>query len=210
MVLEPRIEPDVISLSRQDRKLRSIFKRAGLRLAAQLAVLRGRSQSRQRVRQLQCRRLLVLCYGNIYRSPLVAELMRSGFRENQGIEVRSAGFHPKGGRPIRADYAARMGSRIALGLAEHRSKVVTPEDFEWSDTIVVMDRHNWHSVARVAPDQLEKIVWLGAFSTSGPVEIKDPYGRTEAEVDEIIALIFSAVPEFVSQINSVRNRLRAI
>lgn len=134
----------------------------------------------------------------------MAELLRQSLGGSETAEVRSAGFHSKSGRPLTAEFAVRLKHRHMIDLAAHRSRVVAVGDIEWADTIIVMDRHNWHAVAQLAPDQLGKVVWLGAFLESARLEILDPYGSAENEVDEIIGDILEAVPRFVSEIGAAR------
>ncbi|KAA3625995.1 MAG: hypothetical protein DWQ09_17280 [Proteobacteria bacterium] len=161
-----------------------LLRRAHQRSRAWIALYGARIQSKERARQLVFRRVLVLCYGNIYRSPLVAMLLRNAIGNRIGMEIRSAGFFGQSGRVSPGDYVEYVRNRTGWDLQGHRSHTVSREDLEWADSIIIMDRHNWHSVARAAPNCTSRVIWLGAFLPSGSPEIVDPYGRSELELHE--------------------------
>jgi protein-tyrosine phosphatase len=140
------------------------------------------------------RRVLVVCYGNIYRSPLFAEILKSDAKQ---LEIRSAGFHPRAGRESPPDYVEMVAGH-GVSLAAHRSMLASPADVAWADTIVCMDRHNWNALDLLGADAA-KIVWAGAL-TEGDVEIPDPYGRPRPEVERIIGRIRDAARTFVAKV----------
>jgi protein-tyrosine-phosphatase len=127
------------------------------------------------------RRVLVICYGNIYRSAFLAAYLS---QQAQGqIEVRSSGFHKKTGRPS-PDRHIAMSSEVGVDLSQHRSSRVTSEDIEWADIVVAMDRHNWHALWLMDTPS-HKIIWAGAL-TKGSVEIGDPYQLTDQAAKQTI------------------------
>src|SRR3954466_7922493 len=103
-----------------------------------LAHSRRRSAARAILGNLQARRALFVCHGNICRSPFGATL----FAQSLPIElfgtitVSSAGF-------IGADRSAPRGAitaalRYGVDLSEHRSAVITSEVLRDVDLILVM------------------------------------------------------------------------
>jgi protein-tyrosine phosphatase len=171
------------------------------RVRAWRAVRVARESTQARFAGAQVRRVLVVCYGNIYRSPLFGEILRA--EAGDVIEVRSAGFHPKTGRASPPPYV-EMCARRGFALAPHRSAAVTPDDLRWADTIVLMDRHNWGALEGAGADPA-KLVWAGALS-EGTVEIEDPYGRPAPEVDRIIGQLESSARRFIER---VRGKVRS-
>ena len=125
-------------------------------------------------------RLLIVCLGNICRSPYVAEVLS---RKLTGLcEVRSAGFYPLAGRQAPA---VLVGVALAMGidLRMHRSAVVSAVDAAWADAIVLMDRHNWQALRNLGADP-DKLIWLGTFDAGG--EIPDPYGLPAATMRDVV------------------------
>lgn len=169
------------------------------RVRAWRAVRVARESTQARFMGTQIRRVLVVCYGNIYRSPLFGEILRA--EAGDVLEVRSAGFHPKTGRTSPPPYV-EMCARHGIALAAHRSAAVTPDDLRWADTIVFMDRHNWSALDGQGADPA-KLVWAGALS-EGTVEIADPYGRPTPEVERIIGQLVSAARRFIERVRGAR------
>ena len=163
-----------------------IVERGGLlrpllrRLHAWRALRRARVDSRERLTRTRPRRLLVVCYGNIYRSPFAAALLS----DVTGVEVRSAGFHQRVGRETPAPFQ-KLVRRYGVDLSAHRSRALDPAIVAWADVVIVMDRHNWDRLREYWPQALPKVVWLGGFVDDGPVEIIDPYGRSPSETQAI-------------------------
>lgn len=178
----------------------SIFLRLHLRVATELAVRRARVSTLQLSHSLAFRKMLVLCYGNIYRSPLAEACLNRLFLGNEAVQVRSAGFYSKEGRPARREFVDVVRDQLKLDLSAHRSRVVGIADIKWADSIVIMDRHNWHALAKLNRECLEKVVWLGGFLPSGPIEINDPYDLREPEVHRIIDELDAATRELVAQV----------
>ena len=119
------------------------------------------------------RSMLVLCYGNICRSPVAAELLRRELAP-LGIDVRSAGMVGFN-RPAPPE-AVIAATRHNVDLAGHRSALITAELVRRADVIVVMEagqaRHVCERFGRLPSD----VFLLGDFDP-WPVEsraIRDP------------------------------------
>jgi protein-tyrosine phosphatase len=167
------------------------------RWRAARAVAAARADTRARLEALPMRRILVICYGNIYRSAFVGAWLRE--RLAGRAEVRSAGFHRKTGRPS-PDRHIEMSRGFGVDLAAHRSALVTPEDLAWADTVILMDRHNWAALDELGVDHA-KLVWLGALNDSG-VEIADPYTLDDARALAGLRAMESASVALVAHANS--------
>lgn len=174
------------------RSSMSLITRALRRLSTFWALWRARSLGLARLRNNAPRRLLVLCYGNIYRSPFVEALLKTQLQAvAPAMEFRSAGFYPRIGRETPGDFVA-LSRTYQLDLTGHRSSLVDAALIDWADLVVVMDRHNWEALADFGPPAQDKAVWLGALLEDGPVEIGDPYGRTAAEAGAIAQRLYLA------------------
>jgi len=150
-----------------------------------LALVRARSRSLARVHQGCPHRLLVICYGNIYRSPFVAASLESRLSRGEPFEVRSAGFHQVLGRPSPPEYVELVRARH-VDLASHRSRLVTRADLDWAEAVIIMDRYNWERLRPFGAEIDAKILWLGAFNHDGPIELADPYGQSLDRVQKIV------------------------
>lgn len=149
------------------------------------ALLEARRQT-ARVLERQPTRVLVLCYGNIYRSPFVTARLQQLLAPNAaGIDIRSAGFHPVTGRPSPESFV-ELSRKYGAALETHRSRLIERSDVEWAEALVIMDRHNWGRLESFGPGVTDKVLWLGALVDRGPLEIQDPYGQP---LDRVLAIL---------------------
>lgn len=155
-------------------RLRTIYSKIRRRVTALRAVRRARADTQARLAAAPVNRILVICYGNIYRSAFLGRYLSDALQGT--VEVRSAGFHPVGGRPCPERHVA-AAARLGVDLQQHRSAVLRKEDLEWADTILLMDRHNWAALEEAGADS-RKYIWAGALC-DGPVEVVDPYQLTD-------------------------------
>ncbi|VAW73220.1 hypothetical protein MNBD_GAMMA15-635 [hydrothermal vent metagenome] len=154
-----------------------------LRLRHARILLFARRISLKRLDGIRHGNILVLCYGNIYRSPFVEQRFRVHLDERWML--RSAGFHKKTGRPCDPDYipiAARYGGE----LTNHRSRCVNHEDIEWADLIIIMDRKNYDQLEFSYPDALDKVVWVAAALDVRIPEVEDPYGKPQEQIEKLV------------------------
>ncbi|HEY3521250.1 MAG TPA: ATP-grasp domain-containing protein [Rhodanobacteraceae bacterium] len=147
-------------------------------------------------REGKIRRVLVLCYGNVCRSPVAARLLSAA-----GLEVKSAGFLPAGGRAPPEDWVQVVSRTLAIDLHEHRPSVVDRELIEWADLILLMDAANWHALAKAFPAAVNKAVLLGAAGCNGTntPEIRDPYRLEDHTMQTIASTLESCVKALLDQ-----------
>jgi protein-tyrosine-phosphatase len=99
--------------------------------------VRRRAALRRLRRGPMPRSILVLCYGNICRSPYAAERLRVLLGAAPGSpRVASAGFH-KFGRPP-PDTALAVAAERGVGMAEHRSRLVDDDMLRESSLVLVV------------------------------------------------------------------------
>lgn len=135
------------------------------------------------------RTVMVICHGNICRSPFAgAELAR----RKPDLQVRSAGLEAGEGNSAEL-FAGRMAQEFGVDLTGHKAHRLSAEDIAWADLIVAMQGHHVAKVRRRWPGAEKSVRLLGDFLPSAPYAIEDPWGR-EADV-------FSAVFERIVKAN---------
>ncbi|HEY5603051.1 MAG TPA: low molecular weight phosphatase family protein [Gammaproteobacteria bacterium] len=174
-----------------------IIRKMTKRLRVLQALRHAVSDTEQRLANKKIHKILVLCYGNIYRSPLVAQYLLDNLETN--VEVRSAGFHPKPNRPS-PEAHVKMCAEYNIDLTKHRSTVISRELTEWADRIVIMDKHNWYALADYGDEALAKAVWLGALLGRRAGEILDPYGKPENEARAIVQQLLESSKQLVARL----------
>lgn len=155
------------------------------RLRAAWALGQARQTSLRSIRASRPKDVLVVCYGNIYRSPFVEAWLSA--QPDSDLRVRSAGFHAIAGRPSPARHVV-MSRALGIDLSRHRSTIVSRSDIASADLIILMDRQNWVALRKMGAPT-EKLVWLGAWAPNGGVEIPDPYRMDDRSAADLLVRI---------------------
>jgi len=147
--------------------------------------------------------LLVVCRGNICRSPFAAALLRPALSRSR-VRVDSVGLTAPG-RPSPPE-AVAAAARHGVDLSVHRSQLVTAENVRAADLIVVMDLTQRHEIcARFGRTERDVLV-LGDLDPQ-PIEtrvIRDPMRQPLAVFEQTYARIERCVRELARAITAVR------
>ncbi|HCR3451225.1 TPA: protein tyrosine phosphatase [Citrobacter werkmanii] len=128
-------------------------------------------------------KILVVCTGNICRSPLGEYCLRQLMPDKL---IRSAGLRALAGHP--ADpLAQKMAVGQGLSLSAHKGQQFTPALGQQYDLILVMEQRHRTQIIRMAPELGGKTLLFGYWS--GNREIPDPYGDGEAVFARVSQLI---------------------
>ena len=133
-------------------------------------------------------RIVVVCHGNICRSPYAGEFLTNRM-ERSAI---SRGVYIKTGRPS-PENAIISAEKRGIDLQQHRSALVTPDELKDADLILIFDRRNWLSIRALAPECMDRVAYLGASDPDQPLEIGDPYGGDVARFDRCYVRIETAL-----------------
>ena len=143
--------------------------------------------------------LLVLCHGNICRSPFAAALLAGRV---PALDVRSAGLEADDGNP--ADpVALKCAERHGVSLAGHRSRRVSTELLSWAHLILVMQGSHLVAIDRRWPQVRNRVRLLGDFLSSPPYLMPDPWGQPEDVFDRVFGRLRSAVGSLAVRIEAV-------
>jgi protein-tyrosine phosphatase len=150
-------------------------------------------------------RLLMVCTGNICRSPMAEAVLRQRLQRDglsTAVAVDSAGTHGfhKGSAidPRAASQAALRGYSLD-GL---RSRPVVAEDFSRFDLLLAMDHDNLATLRkRCPPEEQHRLQLLMAHAPqAGADEVPDPYYGAVAGFDRALDLIEPACDGLMSEI----------
>ena len=126
-------------------------------------------------------RVLFVCHGNIFRSPMAEALFAREVRAARGSAFRtsSGGLHTDPGKP--APTEARAAAAISgIALEAHRTTLVTHELIAAAEVVVVMDHENEADMLARFPEARSRLVMLGAFDPlvgADGLAVSDPYGK---------------------------------
>lgn len=126
-------------------------------------------------------RVLMVCLGNICRSPLAQGILEKKIKEQKLhdlIEVDSAGTagHTMGSRPDIRSIEVANRNDIVLN---HEARQLIRADFKRFDYILVMDRSNYENTLKVAKNDYErgkiKLITDYDLRPERPEIVRDPY-----------------------------------
>ncbi|HSW68495.1 MAG TPA: low molecular weight protein-tyrosine-phosphatase [Bacteroidales bacterium] len=152
------------------------------------------------------KKILMICLGNICRSPLAASILRKKINES-GIAaiVDSAGFEPyhigdnADGRTI------EVARKNGVAINNHSARLFSATDFDNYDHIYVMDQRNYRDVMFMARNQSDKQKVDYLMNTVSPGKnqiIPDPYYGDGKDFDTVFKLMDQACTNIVKSFSA--------
>lgn len=139
-------------------------------------------------------RILVVCYGNICRSPLGEALLRRELvraRLTPPWVASSAGVGALDGNRA-ASGTLRVASQRGLSLEQHRARMLSAEMAREADVVVALDEYVEDQILRIAGD-IPVRVWPVADPYGGPQEgYERAFRELETHVERFVAELLAA------------------
>jgi protein-tyrosine phosphatase len=125
-------------------------------------------------------RVLLVCMGNICRSPTAQGVLRQALKINNlgdKVEVDSAGTHGYHVGEAPDSRTQRAAALRGYNLSQMRARKVAGQDLNYFDLILAMDKTNLDNLRRMAtPEQQEKIKLFMSYAQNfDDEEVPDPY-----------------------------------
>jgi protein-tyrosine phosphatase len=134
-------------------------------------------------------KILVVCIGNICRSPTVEALLKSRLA-HRGIDVSSAGLHALVDKPM--DSTALEVLREHGGdLPDHKGRQLTREHLQQADVILAMEKRHVERIVEMAPEVRGKTFLVGKWQNNQ--EISDPYRQQKVAFEHVYQLMAQGV-----------------
>ena len=133
---------------------------------------------------------LILCTGNICRSPFAEDMLR---KLAPGITVDSAGVGVEANKltGLPADpMAVKVAKQYDVDLSHHRSRQVTEKDIQAFDMILVMEINQIDQLCELFPTARSKTFLFGHWI--GVSCIDDPFRQGEEAFERTFSLIENA------------------
>lgn len=131
------------------------------------------------------KRVLVVCVGNICRSPMAEFVLRSRLDTSE-FTIESAGLGALSGRPIDPLAEAMLGEHGLTGRG-HVARQITPEMVEGAGLILIMEQPQLAAVQALSPGAAGKTFLLGHWHER--VEIPDPYRQPKCVFRDVFWMI---------------------
>jgi len=147
-------------------------------------------------------RILMVCLGNICRSPLAEGILKSKInRETVFVDSAGTGSWHSGSLPDQRSIA--IAKKYGIDLTDQCARVFLPEDFDRFDHIYVMDQSNYKNVCRLAPDEkaIEKVqLILNEIHPDKNLEVPDPYYGGDQGFENVYQMLDEACEKIKQKI----------
>jgi len=131
--------------------------------------------------------ILVVCQGNLCRSPFAEHLLQKKMRE-AGVyaEVFSRGLQNIGNQAV-PDVVQRIAAEFDVDLSKHRSTLMLKEDLQHAALILVMSSRQRKFIGEISPMSIGKVFLLS--QPNGGDTVADPIGQSDDFFREIYSEI---------------------
>lgn len=144
-------------------------------------------------------KILVLCIGNICRSPLAEIALRQkAVAAGLQLDIDSAGISAMTGYPA-DEKSIIIGNANNLDLSNHEAKQLSDELIRWADIILVMTQNQKQAVHKEFAISRGK-VFLLCESTGD--DIPDPYQQEKTAFDHAWTLIEKGCDEWIGKLKN--------
>lgn len=138
--------------------------------------------------------VLIVCTGNICRSPIGERLLRSKL---PGLKIDSAGTRAVPNHKADAT-AERIAKRYGVSLLRHQSRQLTPRISQEYELILVMEQSHISDITLIAPEARSKCFLLGHWINR--LEIPDPWHKSEEAFEHVYQFIDQSCQSWISKL----------
>ncbi len=160
---------------------------------------------------MKTHKILMVCLGNICRSPVAEEIMRAkATHHNIPLQVDSAGT---GGYHIGEAPDARSirnAKKNGLDISNLRARKISVHDFEHFDWIYTMDESNYQDVCALAPSSQNKAkvkLILSEVKNNTIQSVPDPYFGGEQGFQIVFDLLNEACEAIIIKIKQQKEEI---
>ena len=142
---------------------------------------------------MQIKNILVVCVGNICRSPMAEYFLKN---QNPNLNIESAGLSAMVGHQADVKAIACM-DELHIDIREHIARQINAELIKQADLILVMSKNQSQHIEQKWPFAKGKIFRLGHWQSEN---VPDPYKHDQAFFDETCKNIQAYVKDWQSHL----------
>ena len=147
-------------------------------------------------------RILMVCLGNICRSPLAEGILKHKTK-NKKIFVDSAGTASYHVGKFPDSRSIEIALKYGIDIRNQRARQFSETDFDNFDKIYVMDKNNYYDIIDLAEnkDQTSKVILITDVIDSDSF-VPDPYYGDLADFEKVFNLLEKICQKIADQIES--------
>ena len=149
-------------------------------------------------------RILMVCLGNICRSPLAEGILREKTKD-LNVHTDSAGtsaYHVDEAPDLRSIQIARTYN---INISDLRGRQFSVDDFDNFDKIYVMDRSNYNNVLQLARNEEDRAkvdLILNEIEPNSNAEVPDPYYGGDQGFENVYKMLDVATDNILEKIKN--------
>lgn len=147
-------------------------------------------------------KVLMVCLGNICRSPLAEGILKSKV-DSSKVWVDSAGTGGWHVGELPDSRSIEIARRNQINISDQRCRKFKEDDFEEFDLIYVMDKSNRDDVLNLASNRLHKSkvkLILNELSPETDLEVPDPYYGGDRGFQNVFEMLNDACEQIANRI----------
>tara|TARA_A100000171_G_scaffold53040_1_gene75732 strand:+ start:7731 stop:8180 length:450 start_codon:yes stop_codon:yes gene_type:complete len=148
------------------------------------------------------KKILMVCLGNICRSPLAEGILKSKV-DTSKIEVSSAGTGGWHVGELPDPRSIEVAQQHGLDITNQRGKQFSTYDFEIYDHIFVMDNSNYRDVVKLATSASEKEKVQLILEETHPgkkLDVPDPYYGGDQGFENVYTMLEEACEKIAARL----------
>ena len=149
--------------------------------------------------------ILIVCHGNIIRSPFAARSIAQALGDERSVSIASAGLEATPGRPPHPTALVTAAAR-RVDLSSHAASRLDPALVAKSDVIFVMEIPQLLALRQRFPEARAKTFLLSCLAPETPLEIRDPVDGDESVFQACFDHITRAVGPVVGALSQSPQR----
>ena len=148
-------------------------------------------------------KILMVCLGNICRSPLAEGILKSKLDSNFIVESAGTAAYHVGNKPDPRSIA--VARQNGLNITNQRARKFIKQDFEDFDIIYAMDNSNYQNIIALAENSQQKEKVKLILNESFPdknLDVPDPYYGGDKGFENVYNMLDTACKIIAKRINT--------
>lgn len=147
-------------------------------------------------------KVLMVCLGNICRSPLAEGILKSKIKDlNVEVDSAGTGAYHVGNLPDKR--SIQVAKKHGIDITDQRARKLVPSDLVAFDLIYAMDASNYRNIVALAKNESQKakvMMIMNEVSMGSDVSVPDPYYGGDGGFEHVYQMLDKACEAIVNKI----------